>query len=256
MGKDFGTQGLVMFGDQEATQVSYSDTEIIVVAPMKIDGGIQDVRVVPYGSKFTYKSARIQNVVPSDISTSGGAVITITGKDLLNDNNQGNVSFHNTVLRPSSYLALTDTTIIFSLNSMPGGCGVTGPRLLYVNNFKPVLVSFNCAPPESPTMTLVSPFSGVVGTIVTVMGTRFLSYQCATEVLIGGRIYASPPTIVSATKLTFVVPTVSVGKHPLVVYANCRPSNTVYFTITSPPAFLSMNAATKLKTKERRTLAP
>jgi hypothetical protein len=83
--------------------------------------------------------------------------------------------------------------------------------------------------PAPPSITSVSPASGVVGTSVTIAGTNFGTSQGASTVRFNGTTAA--PTAWSATSIVVPVPA-GATTGPVVVTVNATPSNGVTFTVT------------------------
>ena len=84
----------------------------------------------------------------------------------------------------------------------------------------------------APSITSVTPTSGVVGTSVTIAGSNFGASQGASTVWFNGT--AATSTMWSAASIVAPVPA-GATTGPVVVTVNGTPSNGVTFTVTTPP---------------------
>lgn len=94
----------------------------------------------------------------------------------------------------------------------------------------PYYYGWNCPQPTAPTISYVSPSSGVVGTSVTIYGSGFALTD--NTVYFGGT-QVSGTVSSDGRMVSFQVPSVSIGTYSVSVNSNGRVTNSVPFTVTS-----------------------
>src|SRR3989344_3403731 len=97
----------------------------------------------------------------------------------------------------------------------------------------------NPVPP--PTITSITPSSGLVGTMLTITGTNFLSTNellCTTGCTSPNTLLATPPSS-GGTTLTYAVPAAAPGIYTLVVKTANGTSNAATFTVKNPATIVA-----------------
>src|ERR1700680_4727862 len=197
-GLNFGsTQGTstVKFNGTTATVTSWSTTSIVATVP---NGATTGNVVVTVGGNASNGVSFTVIPTPSVTSlspTSGpvGTPITITGTNF--GSTQGTVTFNGTTASPSSW---NSTTIIVPV---PNGA-TTGNVVVTVSGVASNGVSFTVLP--TPSITSLSPTSGVVGTSITIAGTNFGFTQGSTTVTFNGT--SATPASWNAVSIVVPVP--------------------------------------------------
>src|ERR1700680_1822229 len=197
-GLNFGsTQGTstVKFNGTTATVTSWSTTSIVATVP---NGATTGNVVVTVGGNASNGVSFTVIPTPSVTSlspTSGavGAAVTITGTNF--GSTQGTVTFNGTTASPSSW---NSTTIIVPV---PNGA-TTGNVVVTVSGVASNGVSFTVLP--TPSITSLSPTSGVVGTSITIAGTNFGFTQGSTTVTFNGT--SATPASWNAVSIVVPVP--------------------------------------------------
>src|SRR5579862_7710882 len=219
-GYNFGTSaGTVTFNGIQSSLGSWVDTSIVATVPL---GATSGPVVVNTG---TFLSNQVNfTVVPSITSiapTSGssGTSVTIFGLSFGATQGASQVLFDGVPASPTSW---SNTSI-----SVPAPTGVsTGPVTIVSNGISSNGITFAAA----PSIQVLSPSSGPVGTSVTISGSGFGSTQGTSWVQFAGSL--ATPTIWSTNKI--VVPVPSGATSGLVIVAvNSNQSNGVQFTIGS-----------------------
>jgi len=213
----------VSFNGVTASPTSWSDTAIQVPVPAGASSGSVYVTVsgVPSnGVPFTVLPA-ITNVVPA--SAAPGASVTIVGHDFRTTEPSGSsVTFNGT---PASVASWGPNGIVVSVPST----ATTGQVIVNVGGTDTDGYAFTVL--SVPTITSVSPNSGITGTQVTVSGSGFGSVQGSGSLLLG-----STYGVVTSWSDTQVVANIASGAksgNAQIVQAGVS-SNAVPFTVIAP----------------------
>jgi uncharacterized protein DUF4038/IPT/TIG domain-containing protein/collagenase-like protein with putative collagen-binding domain len=180
-------------------------------------------------------TATVTTAVPSITSlnpNSGvvGTSVTITGTNFGATQGTSTVTFSGTVATPTSWSA---TSIVVPI---PTGA-TTGNVVVTVGGVSSAGVAFTVLP--TPSITSLSPTSGLVGVPVTITGTSFGATQGASSVKFNG--ITATPTSWSATSIVVPVPT-GATTGSVVVTVGGVASNSASFTVTIPaPSITSLN---------------
>jgi hypothetical protein len=199
----------VTFNDDEAAITSVTDTQVKVITPQE-DAGSVWVQLKSTGgstdqwtnkNKFTYVAIPVVNsIAPTAGPATGGTVVTIKGKNLLETQN---VLFGNnaatitsitknkiTATSPAGTAGTVDVTVV-----SPSGTSLTNDRTKF---------TYEKVPGAAPKVTSVYPKSGIDkgGNTVTVYGSGFTG---ATAVKFGAQP-GSNLNVVSDTKFTVTAP--------------------------------------------------
>ena len=228
-GSGFGVaqgSGLVYFGNGAyGSVVSWGNTQIVATVPASnLTPGNMTVR-----QNGVWSNAKPFTILPPPTITSlspttgaVGASTTITGTNFGALQSNSSVTFNGTVATPTSWSA---TSIAVPV---PSGAS-TGNVVVTVGTAASNGVSFTVLAP--PSITSVSPTSGVVGTSITITGTGFGSTQGSGTVWLG-----STYGVVTAWSDTQVVATVAAGSTTgtAKIMQGGVWSNAVDFTLISP----------------------
>jgi hypothetical protein len=218
-GTNFAGATSVTIGGNPATFVTVvSPTQIKATTPAHAPGAVNVVVTTPAGTGtgtnlFTYVQGppTVTGISPASGPIAGGTAVTIAGTNFTGATSitiGGNAPTAVTVVSATSITATTTAHAAGAVNvvvTTPAGTG-TGTNLFTF-----------VAPPSLPTVTAVSPNTGVPGggTSVTITGTNFIG---ASTVMFGGA-NAAFFTVVSATSITATSP---------------AGSGTVHVTVTTP----------------------
>ena len=155
--------------------------------------------------------------------TSGpvGTPITITGTNF--GSTQGTVTFNGTTASPSSW---NSTTIIVPV---PNGA-TTGNVVVTVSGVASNGVSFTVLP--TPSITSLSPTSGVVGTSITIAGTNFGFTQGSTTVTFNGT--SATPASWNAVSIVVPVPNGATTGNVVVTVSGVASSGTSFTVLNTP----------------------
>ena len=175
-GTNFTGVTKVMFGNKPANSYAVnSKTQITAVAPYGTTGETVDVIVTTgagsspsvLASKYSYGAPKIISLSPTGGSAAGGTTVTITGEGFTGVTavKFGATDASFTVVSPVTITAVSpagalDSTVDVTVVN-PQGTSLTGSATKY---------SYIGA----PTVTSISPSSGVAGTDVTITGTYFI----------------------------------------------------------------------------------
>jgi hypothetical protein len=233
-GTNFGaTQGTstVKFNGITATATSWSATSIATTVPTGATTG--NVVVTVGGVASNGVSFTVTTPAPSISSvnpTSGniGAAVTITGANFGASQGSGTVKFNGIAATPTSW---SGTSIVVAV---PAGA-TSGNVVVTVGGTASNGVQFTVNNP-GPSITGLSPNSGVVGAVVTITGANFGSTQGTSTVSFSGT--AGTPTSWTATSIVVPVPT-GATTGSVVVKLGTVSSNGVTFTVTQPAATIS-----------------
>jgi RHS repeat-associated protein len=233
-GAAFGsTQGssTVTFNGTTAAATSWSATSIVAPVP----SGASTGNVVVHASGVASNGVSFTVIPPPSITTlsptSGlvGTSVTITGTNFGSTQGTSTVKFNGTTATPTSWSA---SSIVVPV---PSGA-TTGNVVVTVGSQASNGVSFTVIPP--PSITTLSPTSGVVGTSVTITGTNFGSTQGTSSLTFSGT--TATPTSWSATSIVVPVPTGATTGN-VVVTVSGQASNGVSFTVVVPPSISALS---------------
>ena len=234
-GVNFGATQLtstVTFNGTAATPTSWSATSISVPVPVGATTGNVLVTVggqVSNGINFTVTPPpSITSLTPS--SGVIGASVVIAGANFGASQGASTVTFNGTAGTPTAWSALSITVPV------PVGA-TTGNVVVTVGGQASNGISFTVTPPP-PSITSLSPTSGVVGTSVVVAGANFGATQGASTITFNGT--AATPTIWSATSITVPVPAGATTGNVVVTVGGAA-SNGISFTVVVPPSITSLN---------------
>lgn len=225
-GSNFGPtqgKGKTTFNGTTATITSWSDTQIVA----KVPGGATTGNVVvtaaggvaSSGVSFTVTPApSIGSLVPN--SGIVGASVTINGSNFGPTQGNGTVTFHGTTATINSWSATQITTTV------PAGATTGNVIVTAAGGISSTGVAFTVIPP--PSITSLTPTSGITGTSVSIAGSNFGATQGSSTVTFNGT--AATVTSWSATKVVATVPTPATTGN-IVVTVNTQASNGVKFTI-------------------------
>ncbi len=239
----------VKFGTKAATSFTVnSDSQITAISPSAAGGAVDITVTSPTGTspvvtadKFTYASApTVTNIAPTSGSTSGGAIVTITGTNFANVTG---VSFGGVAATGFTVVSATSITATSPAES-PGTVDVT------VSTFGGTSAAgaadhftFSAAS-SAPVVTAISPASGATagGTSVTITGAGFTG---ATAVKFGTKA-ATSFTVNSDGQVTAVSPS-GTGTVDILVTTALGTSAAVSadkFSYAAAPAVARVNPAT------------
>jgi len=229
-GTNFGaSQGTstVMFNGIAATPTSWGATSIAVPVPNGATTGNVVVTVngvASNGAAFTVTSTTpsISSLNPG--SGPVGTSVTITGVNFGASQGASTVTFNGTAATPSSWTA---TSIAVPV---PTGA-TTGSVVVTVGGQPSNGISFTVMPPP-PSISTLTPTSGVVGTSVTIAGANFGASQGSNTVTFNGTV--GTPTSWGANSISVPVPTGATTGN-VVVTVGGQASNGISFTVTIPP---------------------
>lgn len=176
-GTNFVNVTKVLFGNRAATSYTVnSATQITAVAPYGTTGSTVDVTVtttagvsdVTLAAKYSYGAPKVTTVSPTAGSPGGGNTVTITGEGFTGVTSVkfGSIDASFTVVSATSITATApagalDSTVNVTVTNPAGTSSTgTGTKYSYI---------------AGPTVSSISPESGVAGTAVTITGTYFTS---------------------------------------------------------------------------------
>jgi len=234
MGANFGASqstSTVAFNGTAATPTSWSATSIAVPVPTGATTG--NVLVTVGGVASNGVTFNVTVPPPSITSlnpTSGlvGASVTITGTNFGASQGTSTVKFNGTSASPTSWSA-TSIAVLVPTSATTGNVVVT------VGGASSNAVNFTVLVP--PSVTSLTPNSGMVGTSVTVAGANFGTAQGTSALTFNGT--AATPTSWSATSIAVSVPTGATTGN-VVVTVGSLASNGVNFTVVVPPSITSL----------------
>lgn len=233
-GTNFGsTKGMstVKFNGTTATPASWTSTSIVAPVPSGATTGNVVVQVgtqTSNGMSFTVLAPpRITSLSPA--SGAVATLVTITGTNFGATQGTSTVSFSGASGVPGSWNA---TSIVVPV---PSGA-TTGGVTVTVAGQSSNSVSFTVTVP--PSITSISPTSGVVGTQVTITGANFGATQGTSTVRFNGT--AATPASWSATTIIAPAPSGATTGNVVVTVAG-QASNGVSFTVPPPPISVSVS---------------
>lgn len=231
-GANFGaSQGTstVAFNGTLASPASWSATSITVPVPSGATTGNVVVTVggvASNGLNFTVLTPpSITSLTPS--SATVGTSITIAGSNFGASQGTSTVTFNGTAATPANW---TSTSIAVPV---PVGAS-SGNVVVTVGGLASNAVPFTVVIP--PSITSLTPNSGVIGASVTIAGSNFGSTQGTSTVTFNG--ITATPTSWGATSIAVPVPNGATTGNVVVTVGGIA-SNGVNFTVTSPGPSLS-----------------
>jgi len=235
-GTNFGaTQGLstLTFSGIAASVTSWSNTSITAVVPTTLTGNVvvTVAGVASNGSNFTVLPPTITSINP----TAGpvGTSVTITGTGFGTLGNVGQVNFSGAGAYASP-ISWSPTSVVVSVPAT----ATTGNVVLVVLGMFSNDLNFTVTPPP-PSISVLSPNSGPIGTSVTIAGANFGATQGTSTVSFNG--VPATPTSWSATSIAVPVPAGATTGN-VVVTVGGQVSNGLAFTVTPPaPGITSLN---------------
>jgi hypothetical protein len=194
-----GTQGTstVSFNGNLATATSWSPTQIVATVPSAATSGIVTVTASGVAGTAAFFNVYTGPVVSSfSPNTSAvGNIVSIQGSGFFAAQGSSTVTFNGVPATVSSW----SDQLIQAL--VPSGA-TTGNLLVTVDGFATNAGTFTVVP--IPTITNLSPTSGVINSSVTITGTNFGSTQGTSTVSFNGT--AATATSWSSTSITATVP--------------------------------------------------
>lgn len=219
----------IAFNGTPATPTSWSSTQIIAPVPAGATTGPIAMTVGGVASNnanFTVGTPpTISYTNPIDGPT--GTSVTIVGNYFGATQGSSTITFGGISATPTSW---SNTQIVAPV---PSGAA-TGPVVVTVGGSPSNQVNFIVGTP--PTISYTSPFVGPVGTSITIVGNYFGS--TAGNVTFNGT--AATPASWSNTQIVVPVPS-GASTGPLVVTAGGMASNSVNFTVGTPPTISYTN---------------
>jgi hypothetical protein len=224
-GANFGTaQGTspVAFNGTVSTPTTWTNTSISAPVPVGASTGAVVVSVggqASNGVSFTVAAPNITSLSP--ISGAVGTAVTITGTNFGATRGTSTVTFNGTAATPTSW---TSTKIVAAV---PTGA-TTGGVVVTVGSQASNAVNFTV---PAPTITSLSPTSGIVGTSITIKGTNFGTVQGTSTAAFNGVL--SAPATWSNTSIVAPVPYGATTGN-VIVTVGSQASNGVSFTVPAP----------------------
>jgi len=235
-GTNFGaTQGTstVTFNGTAATPTAWSATSITVPVPAGASSGNIVVTVLGKASKGVAFSVYPDPTITGISPTSGqvGTLITVTGTNLKDPENEGLVEFNGATVTPVSVTATT-VTLTVPTGASSGKVSVMSSGVLVASQV------FTVTSAVAPKITSISHNYGAPGAVDTITGTNFGATQGSSTVTFNGA--AATPTAWSATSVTVPVPgNATTGN--VVVTVGGQASNGVAFTVYPVPTITSIS---------------
>ena len=230
-GTNFGaTQGssTITFNGSAATPSSWSATSIVVPVPAGATTGSIVVTSLGVPSNPVPFIVLGAPALTSLSHTSGpvGQSVTISGSSFGANQGSSTVTFNGTSTSPTYW---SNSQII---TPVPAGA-TTGPVVVTVNGTVSNAVTFTVGSGQAPSIELVSPSAGAVGTAISIYGANFGTTQGSSTVAFNGT--PGSPTFWNSTLIVVPVP-VGATTGNVAVTVNGKASNGVNFTVASVPA--------------------
>ena len=232
-GTYFGTsQGssTVTFNGVPATASNWTDSDVFVTVPAGATTGPLVVTVNGSSSNgflFTVPyTPNISSVSPTPVAV--GTVLTITGTNFGNAQDSASVIFSSNVYPAPQTPPLTRTPT--SITVTVPSTAVTGYVYVLVDGYESNGASLTVLP--IPTISSMSPTSGVAGTAVAIYGTNFGSSQGSSSLTFNGA-----PAVISSWSDGYIaaMPPSNVTTGPVTMVVNSVASNNnQVFTVTNP----------------------
>ena len=234
LGSGFGSAQVtssITVGGLTAVPTAWSDTQLQAQVPNGLGIGPQSV-VVTVAGQSTSGTFTVTPGITSITPSTGlpGIPVNITGTNFGATQGASTVTFNGTSAISISNWSTTSITAV-----VPPGT-ITGNVVVTVNSVASNGVPFTVLVP--PTISSLSPTSGVVGTPVTIAGTNFGASQGTSTVTFNGT--ATTISNWSATSIAAVVPSGATTGN-VVVTVNGNASNGVPFTVLTVTLTSSAN---------------
>jgi hypothetical protein len=233
-GTNFGTsQGTstVTFNGTSATPTSWSTTSIAVPVPAGATTGNVVVTVGGTASNGVTFTVTVPPPSITNLSPTSGLVsasVIITGTNFGASQGTSTVKFNGTTATPTAWSATSITAPV------PAGA-TTGNVVVTVGGAASNGVNFTVLIP--PSITSLTPNSGIVGTSIVVAGANFGASQGTSTITFNST--AATPTSWSATSIGVPVPAGATTGN-VVVTVNGLASNGLNFTVVVPPSISSL----------------
>ncbi len=210
---------------------SWSDTQIILTLPTAVTTGPLLVTVNGVASNSltfqVYATPVITSISPG--SGPAGTVFTIMGTNFGSSFDSTVVLFNSNVWNGTyaTPISRTETSLTVAVPAP----ALTGYIYVAVDGYQSAPASFTVVP--TPSVTNVSPSSGVAGTPVSITGTHFGATQGSSTLTFNG---VAPASITSWSDSSIIaVPPSNVTTGPITLVVNSIQSNsTAVFTVTNP----------------------
>ena len=224
-----GNNGNVQLGNNYATVVSWSDTQVVAIVPSAVSGtaAVAQNGAWSNGIAFTMDGPIVSSVTPS--SAPPGANVTIVGSGFgAAEGNYGNVQLGNNY---ASVVSWSNTQVVATVPAGNSGTANVAQNGAWSNG-----VPFTIL--QDPSISSLSPTSGTVGTTVTISGSNFGSTQGTSIVTFNG--VPATPSSWGGSSITVSVPSGSSSGNVTVAVAGV-PSNGVSFTVLQNPNIASLS---------------
>ena len=227
-----GTSTVKFNGTAVTTYTSWSSTSIVVNVPTGATTGNVVVTVGTLSSPgvmFTISTAGPTITMVSPNSGAPGTNVTITGTNFGATQGTSTVTFGGTVATTTNWSA-TSIAVTVPVSA------TTGVVVVTVGGLESNGVAFTV---PAPTITNITPTSGLAGAAVTITGMNFGTTQGASTVKFNGTTAAV--TSWSNTSIAVTVPS-GAATGNVVVTVGTQASNGVSFTVTTPaPTITTLN---------------
>src|SRR5216684_3555778 len=235
-GTNFGaTQGTstVKFNGTTATPTSWSATSVVVLVPSGATTGNVVVSVGGVASNGMNFTVTVPGPSITSLNPTSGLIgtsVTITGANFGATQGTSTVKFNGITATPTSWSATSVVVLV------PSGA-TTGNVVVSVGGVASNGMNFTVTVP-GPSITSLSPTSGLVGTSVTITGANFGATQGTSTVKFNG--ITATPTSWSATSVVVLVPS-GATTGSVVVTVGGVASNGMNYTVTVPaPSITSL----------------
>ena len=232
-GTYFGTSqgsGTVTFNGTTATATNWTDSQISVTVPTGATTGPLVVTVNGVASNswsFTVPyTPTITNVSPTTVAV--GSVLTLTGTNFGDAQDSVSVFFSSNIYPTPLTPTLTRSETSITVTVPP--TAVTGAVYILSSGNQSAGASLTVLP--VPTISQLSPNSGIAGTAVAIYGTNFGASQGSSTLTFNG----APATITSwSNGYIAAIPPSNVTTGPVTMVVNTVPStNNPTFVVTNP----------------------
>ena len=235
-----GTGSAVKFGTVPATSFSnWTTSSVTAVVPAGANGAVVVTAAggvsSPAGPTFTLTSApSITSIAP----TSGaiGSSVTIAGTNFNAQGTGSAVSFGNTPATSITSWTTSSITAVVPSGAVTGAVTVTAAGGVT----SPAGPTFTVV--SAPSVTSLTPNTGAIGSSVTIAGTNFNAQGTGSAVTFSGTL--APITSWSSGIIVVSVPNGAVTGNVVVTADGGVAGNGVNFTVTVPPAIISLTPPT------------
>src|SRR5262249_39548808 len=185
------------------------------------------------GVQFTVNQPApvISGVAPNPAAI--GQSVTISGSNFGASQGVSTVTFNGTLATPTPG-TWSSTSIAVPV---PNGA-TSGPVVVTVGGTPSSGFAFTVTNP-GPSISTINPSSGSVGQAVTISGSNFGALQGSSTVMFNGTLATPTPGTWTNTSIAVPVPN-GATTGPVVVTVGGVASNGVSFTVTAPPATISL----------------